>query len=166
MNVWPWKICRLYDAEMLGLNNLGKLRIDSGEQFLVSNVCLLPTNCQKEMPRQNTKKNRPPPWCFVPCLTLPEHSYSPWKWAIPKRKRSSSNHPFSGANCWFQRGYFLRLFFPSMLSDPPGHHRLLPREYKSSWGNLSDARVDLGTVRICLFRANYNDPFRRSVTPK
>lgn len=56
---------------------LGKLRIDSGEQFLDSNVCLLPMNCQKEMPRQNTKKISPPPWCFVPCLTLPEHSYSP-----------------------------------------------------------------------------------------
>ena len=81
LNVWQWKICRLYDPEMLGWKKWWKVRIDSGEQFLDSNVSLLPTNCQKEMPRQNTKKIRPPPWCFVPCLTLPNTNI-----AHPKKK--------------------------------------------------------------------------------
>ena len=36
--------------------------------------------------------------------TLPETNSSHLKIGLPKRKRSYSNHPFSGASCWFQGG--------------------------------------------------------------
>ena len=76
-------------------------------------------------------------WLFTICLCqlgviLPETNSSPLKTGrFPNRKGLSSNHPFSGASCWFRGGQLgvTQQFFstkkPTSFSASFGWRRLL-----------------------------------------
>ncbi len=63
------------------------------------------TGCERDIRVELLWHGTGTPFCFK--ITLPETNLShPWKeLASQKRKQSSSNHPFSGANSLFQGGW-------------------------------------------------------------
>ena len=79
--------------------------------------------------------------------TLPETNSSPLKMVPPKRKRSSSNHPFSGAMLVSGRVFCGKCSF---LFDGTGGYLLILRQSETSSNMILGRAFGLLVVGICL----------------
>ena len=81
--------------------------------------------------------------------TLPETNSLPLKIGHPKRKGSSSNHPFSGANCYFWGGEFPTYFVHPYFSVSLIPQRLMTQPC-TRWAPAISGRISMGRCRSFL----------------